>query len=474
MEKIENKDVIRHGNFEFIRVHDYSNHALELFLAYDSIIIESNNRDFVEKFIRSVRTHNNPDIYLKPVFLLKTSKVEDQLINNLIDGVIFSIDQLDIISDYVRQILLRINDFIFVKSISLEAEIISRIINLLVSREKTEMFAYPYIGSGIGHVYPEASINFNPRDEHNLLGILEIAESEGLFTSSFNDRIYLCTNCQTGILSYREVCPKCNSADSVAEDLVHHFACAYVGPVSDFKNAIDDELNCPKCNKYLNHIGVDYDKPSLLHTCKKCDHKYQDYHVKAKCITCMHDNDIENLVPKTIKNYYLTKKGQNVAYHGFISTSRDFNEIPGTVKFDIFKIMLKYEIERLKQNDATSNIAYLTISNAGELYSRIGIDRQKILVAEMIRILRKNLRSSDFIAFYNASTLILSLNDIPTKIASNVLKDVTKVTTVLLKKNFKNVDINIETHAIPLSTELSHEIQLQNLIKHLEKSAGER
>ncbi|MEX2484298.1 MAG: hypothetical protein WED10_07060 [Brumimicrobium sp.] len=468
MEGLVESDILRHGTYEYIRVHEYSNYSMELFLAFDSVIIESNNRSFVEKFMRSIRTHNNSDIYLKPVFLLKNSKVEDPLINNLIDGVIFSIDQLELISDYVKQILLKINDFVFVKSISLEAEIISRVINLMVSRDKYELFAYPYLNSGLGHIYPEASISFSPRDEHNLLTILETAESEGLFTSVFNDRIYLCTNCQTGILSYREVCPKCNSADSKAEDLVHHFSCAYVGPISDFKNAIDDELNCPKCNKNLNHIGVDYDKPSLLHTCKKCDHKYQDYHVKAKCITCLHDNDVENLIPRTVKNYYLTKKGENVAYHGFLSTSKDFNEVPGTVKFDVFKIMLKYEIERLKQNDSTSNIAYLTISNAGELYSRIGIDRQKILVSEMIRILRKNLRSSDFIAFYNASTLILSLNDIPTKIANNVLQDVAKITTILLKKNFKNTDIQIDTFAKPLNVDLSHEIQLQSLIKQFE------
>ena len=469
MDKAIESDILIHGPFEFIRIHEYSSYTLELFMAYDSVIIESNNRDFVEKLVRAIRTHNSTDIYLKPIFLLKSSKVEDPLINNLIDGVIFSLDQLELITEYVKQIILRIKDFVFVKSISLEADIISRAIYLMVSREKTELFAWLYLNSGLGYIYPEASIQFSPRDEYNILSILDTAEEEGLFTSEFNDRIYLCANCQTGILSYREVCPRCSSSNSKAEDLVHHFPCAYVGPISDFKNAIDDELNCPKCNKNLNHIGVDYDKPSLLHTCKKCNHNYQDYHVKAKCITCHNDNEVENLLPRTIKNFYLTKKGKNVAYHGFISTSKDFNKIPGTVTFDVFKIMLEYEIERLRQNNSTSNIAYLTISNAGELYSRIGIERQKILISEMIRILRKNLRSSDFIAFYNASTLILSLNDIPTKIANNILNDVVKITTILLKKNFKNVEIHIETFAKPLNIDFSHEIQLQQLIKRFEK-----
>jgi hypothetical protein len=466
--KVLESDIIKKGSIEFIRIHDHSNYSLELFMDYDAIIIESNNRDFVEKLVRSVRTHQHTDVYLKPMFILKSSKVEDPLIRNLIDGVIFSLDQLELIQDYVEQILSKINGFVFAKSISLEAEIISRIIYFMVSRDNSELFAYLYLNSGLGLVYPEASIYFTPRDEHNLLSVLDTAEMEGLFTSEFNDRIYLCTNCETGILSYREVCPKCSSANSKAEDLIHHFPCAYVGPTSDFQNTIDDELNCPKCNKFLNHIGVDYDKPAVLHSCNKCGHKYQDYHVKAKCITCHHDNEVENLIPKTINNYYLTKKGKNVAYHGFLSTSKDFNEIPGTVKFDVFKTMLEYEIERLKQNDATSNIAYLTISNAGELYSLIGLDRQKILVAEMIKILRKNLRSSDFIAFYNASTLILSLNDIPTKIAGNILRDVGKLTATLLKKNFRNVEVEIDHYAQKLNIELSHEIQLQKLIQRFE------
>ena len=467
--EIKTSEIITHGSFEYIIIHSNKDFKLELFLAYDAVILDGTDMDFVSKTIKQIRTHNNPDIYLKPVFLLKTSKVDNVMVNNLIDGLIFSVDQIELISDYVKDILLRINDFIFVKSVSFEAEIIARVINLLVSRNKTDLIPIPYAGSGIAFTYPEISVHFNPRDESKILAILETGELEGLFTSTFVDKIYLCTNCETGLLNYREVCPKCSSSHSKTEDLIHHFPCAYVGPVSDFQNTIDDDLNCPKCNKHLNHIGVDYDKPSVLHTCQKCSHQYQDYHVKAKCLTCLHENDVENLIPKEVRSYYLTTKGKNVSYHGFLNTSKDFNEIPGTVSFDVFKIMLKYEIERLRQNDSTSNIGYLTISNAGELYSRIGMDRQKTLVAEMISILRKNLRSSDFIAFYNASTLLLSLNDIPTKIANNVLRDVSNITKILLKKNFKKIDVEIDTYAQPLSIELTHEIQLQNLINRIDK-----
>ena len=31
------------------------------------------------------------------------------------------------------------------------------------------------------------------------------------------------------------------------------------------------DLVCPKCNRQLRHIGVDYEKPSKLFTCFNCE-----------------------------------------------------------------------------------------------------------------------------------------------------------------------------------------------------------
>ena len=43
-------------------------------------------------------------------------------------------------------------------------------------------------------------------------------------------------NCKNGHLSFREVCPSCDSANMISEDLIHHFPCGYIGAISDFKN----------------------------------------------------------------------------------------------------------------------------------------------------------------------------------------------------------------------------------------------
>lgn len=460
-------NVIKYESMTFYLVRNTAGTQIEQMMIYDALVIEGGDPYFTRTMVHKIRGHFNPEFYLKPLFLLHGSENKDPMINSLIDGVLFSLEQIKFVSDKVNQIFLKTNELYFPKSISFEAQVINKMINMLYTREKKEIRAFPYFHSGIGYCFPEASVNFSPNDEHQVLDIMDIAVKEGMFTQEFDQRTYLCSNCSSGYLSYREVCPRCGSSNSDTEDLIHHFACGYVGPIGDFTNEIDDELNCPKCNKTLRHIGVDYDKPSVLHTCYECNHRYQDFHVKAKCLQCAVDNSVEKLVPRTINSYTLTKKGESVALNGYISTTKDFDEIIGTVKVDVFKIMVRYEVERLRQTEYRSNIAYLHLRNAGELYSRIGSASQKKLLTDLIGILRSNLRSSDFITFYNSSTLLVSLNDIPHRVAVKIMNEVKVIVERLLRSSFKDVDIDIKVKVNELVIKLSHELQIQQLTKDL-------
>jgi hypothetical protein len=125
-------------------------------------------------------------------------------------------------------------------------------------------------------------ISFDDNEEPQVLDALDWAEKEGLVWPDFQERIYVCSSCSGGFLSFREVCPHCKSSNIDGEDLVHHFPCAYIGPVSDFQMEDSSVLNCPKCNKDLHHIGVDYDKPVVINHCNNCDSIFQDIYVKAK------------------------------------------------------------------------------------------------------------------------------------------------------------------------------------------------
>lgn len=460
-------DVIKFESLTFFMIRNTSGTQIEHLMIYDALIIEGGDPQFTRAMVSKIRGHFNPEFYLKPLFLLHGSENKDPLINSLIDGVLFSLEQIKFVSEKVQKLFLKTNELYFPKSISFEAQIINKVINMLYTREKDEIRAFPYFHSGIGYCFPEASVNFGFPDEYQVLEIFDIAVKEGMFTRNFDQRTYLCANCSSGYLSYREVCPRCGSANSETEDLIHHFQCGYVGPLGDFNNEIDDELNCPKCNKKLRHIGVDYDKPSVLHTCFDCSHRYQDFNVKARCLLCSYDNEVDKLVPRTIYSYHLTKKGESVALNGYISTTKDFDEIIGTVKIDVFRVMVRYEVERLRQTDYKSNIAYLHLRNAGELYSRIGSAAQKKMLNDLIGILRGNLRSSDFITFYNSSTLLISLNDIPHKVAKSIMTEVKDIVQRLLRTSFKDVEIDIKVKVNELMVKLSHELQIQQLTKDL-------
>jgi GGDEF domain-containing protein len=432
---------------------------------YDAVIINGKDESFIRQLVRRIRAHKRPHIYLKPVFLLKGINIIDPLVNQLIDGSLYSLEQIPFIKKEVERILTRNSQIQFTHSISFEAQMIVKMVSYMYSRERKHLEPIPYVFSDVNYTYPPLSVNFNFSEEYAIFDILKQAEYDGILTSDFVDRVYLCSQCSNGRMSYREVCPKCNSSNSETDDIIHHFPCGYVGPMVDFKNEIDDELDCPKCNKRLRHIGVDYDKPSVIHECLNCNHKFQDYFVKAKCLSCSHDNSVEQLKTKEIRKYNLTQKGTYAALNGYVTTSKDIEEIIGTVKYDTFKTMLKYEIERLKQTDGSSNICAIHINNPNEIYSVIGSEAQKGMLKDVVRIIRSNIRSSDVISFQDSSTIILSMYEIPKKIASRILEEIISILERLMKTAFKDVVIEFHTEIVKLDHAVSHELHLHNLVK---------
>jgi GGDEF domain-containing protein len=422
----------------------------DTFTKYDVILVDVQEENLVQHVVSKIRTHLNPRVYLIPIFLLTTSDYHDVVINNLVDGVLPSINRLDTIESKLLDIRAKIERINHPKVLSFESQMINRTLNLMYTRNKKVLEPIPYFHSGIGYYYPELSINFNHRDESGALKILNIAEQEGLFQSEFHERVYLCNNCNGGYLNYREVCPKCNSSDSKSQDLVHHFPCAYVGPIEDFQNKIDDQLDCPKCNKTLRHIGVDYDKPSVLYTCNSCHHRFQDYYTKAKCTTCSTENDVEHLVPYSIKRYIMTKKGENVAINGYINIEKQLDSLAGTVTIDIFKVLLQYETQRLHNQGYQSNLGYLHIERAAQIAGILGLEKQKSLMNDLVQMLRSNLNPSDFVSFYNSSTIIFSFVDTSNEKALETIAEMVSLSNRLISKSFEKVHIELKTDVRPL------------------------
>ncbi len=442
---LENQGEIIFKGYKFFILYPNSGKTMEDLIPYTAILIFASHGAFSNFTARRFRGHINPKINLKPLYFLRPSEDSGKYINTIIDGSIFDVNQLDSIIPSLEQILMKNEKAYTIPAVSFEAQQVMKMLTLAYTRDRKTIEPVPYIFSGINYAYPGISDSFEFNDEHRVFEILEIAEKEGFLTSDFYDKTHYCNSCNKGSLNYRPVCPKCNYANSSTQDIVHHFPCGYVGPMSDFTNDLDDTLNCPKCNKNLRHIGVDYDKPSTLHFCKKCENKFQDFDVKAKCLFCDFDNPLELLVEKEIKTYTITNKGENAALFGYVATQKDIEDIIGTVKYDFFVMMTKYEVERIRQTEGQSNIASIYMANAGELFSRIGKDAQRRLIKEIVLLIRNSIRTSDIISFKNASTIILSINDIPKDVADKILREIIDLLNKLIRDNFDGLIVDFKS-----------------------------
>ncbi len=81
------------------------------------------------------------------------------------------------------------------------------------------------------------------------LSILEDWMEVGVLRRVVLNRIKTCPEC-SGVALVGEGCHECGAAQIEYRDLLHHFACAYVGDASEFKS--EDGVACPKC---LARIG---------------------------------------------------------------------------------------------------------------------------------------------------------------------------------------------------------------------------
>ena len=133
-----------------------------------------------------------------------------------------------------------------------------------------------------GHFYPAvAKILGRTAMDHECL---EKLAAVGILAREVANRVRLCPECDDSRLNFRETCPKCGSMGILQEEMVTHFACAFSGPLQQFRRGGD--LVCPKCQQHLRHIGVDYEKPSKLFTCFSCDFVFRDPSVEAQCLRC--------------------------------------------------------------------------------------------------------------------------------------------------------------------------------------------
>lgn len=106
----------------------------------------------------------------------------------------------------------------------------------------------------------------------------------GLLKEVWRDQVQMCPRCRC-IPSFRPGCANCGSANLVNDALIHHFACAHVGPAAEFENATG-ELICPKCRQRPLIVGTDFEYATGPYRCLDCMWTDTEREQVAQCLRC--------------------------------------------------------------------------------------------------------------------------------------------------------------------------------------------
>lgn len=141
------------------------------------------------------------------------------------------------------------------------------------------------------HITPRSWLDFtgddSDKDYTRELQLLEEADYVRKEQESMNPS---CSKCNSILLVARHTCPSCNNSNFTKGSILEHSKCGYTDFDSIFaqtgKENDGNKLICPKCNKELKLIGVDYFRTDSACKCRKCNNIFVSPKLKYTCGQC--------------------------------------------------------------------------------------------------------------------------------------------------------------------------------------------
>ena len=281
---------------------------------FDAIFINVAHRSYEEnrlivRWLSPIRVNK---CFLKPRFA--TSSLEEfmRYASYIIDG--FCESPLDeVFTDYIEEVYGNIEKYNISRELtndlSTTSRILANMVRLDISRGRLTYTMHSVRGLSEGYSAMYLAYYDNQetlQHEERMKFGLKIEELGFAERSRFIDRVHVCHNCGHSHLLFIECCPKCRSSNINQEQMIHHFRCANISPETTY--AYDGQLVCPKCNRVLRHIGVDYDRPATVYTCN-CGNTFIAAAMKVVCTECGSESTPDELAPIDVWEYKLTPKG---------------------------------------------------------------------------------------------------------------------------------------------------------------------
>lgn len=109
----------------------------------------------------------------------------------------------------------------------------------------------------------------------------------GYLNATPKEKVMKCKQCGSMRLQIRSECPDCGSLRTQRYKVLEHFPCGMIDKEENFRRD-NDELVCPKCNKKMNLIGMDYRSLGSMYACADCGALNKELSTAIKCTKCSH------------------------------------------------------------------------------------------------------------------------------------------------------------------------------------------
>jgi len=360
-----------------------------------------------------IRSHSAMGVYLKPVFWRRTEGVRSPVAPH-VDGE-WTRDEREVFSALRGQassINQRINDLIETGGEE-GGGVELRVLRFMATRTH-EFTPQRTVENADGFMYPKLSPLLERESRSGgdeLSQVLRSLEDRRLLAGEFTFNQHACRNCGCAFLNFEEMCPHCGATDIDTDDLVHHFRCAFTGALDEYKEE-EGRLVCPKCDRGLKQIGVDYDKPSVVHTCNRCSEQFQDPEVQTTCYRCEHVNPPDRQIERQIKEYEVTALGEETAIYGLSDSLLSILERESRVlNYATFQLIVESEAARIERYQrSTSSLLLVRVTGLKELRMELG-QRSQEVIGEIATAFDNTLRSSDYLSSRDESLYMFLLTE---------------------------------------------------------------
>ncbi len=379
----------------------------------DFFVLDGADADEAMGMLRDVRGHANTKVYLKPVVLGAGAAQAHPILREAVDAVGSADERMHPVApeqeELIHHILASKHYQQKIPNVLGQQQLSMRLLRFMASRGSMEQMPVQTTSALGGYSYPKLDMFF-PEEDASIWELLEELRKQHLIEGRFITRAFHCVHCECAFLNFMETCPDCGSPNLESEEMIHHFRCGYVAAMSEYRRG--DVLVCPKCDLGLKHIGVDYDKPSLIFRCNDCQFVFEEPEPSTVCYNCGRRTAPEDQIQRTVYAYSITALGSNVALFGQEQLfNRLLKENLELIDNESFSRIVKMEMERIQRyGKSTSSLLILDIRNLSEALSRLG-ERSVEFYRDMANAIVAEMRSSDMMTIVGRSVANVLLTE---------------------------------------------------------------